>query len=274
MRRVFYRPIPLAALNQDPAKASAAPWVAILRRAFGVWGMSRIAIPTVGLTDLLVEPVLKYLTSGGAVIQMNQRVEKIHRNANRVTGVQTQDGKIWTADAVICALPPRIVSRLLPGLTQADRLNFSGIVSVYLWLDGDITSAYFMGLLDTHAQWFFNRPALFRLSQKKAGAIALVISGADDYMETPKDQIVKMITDDLSRTFPEFSKRKILNTVVIKEKYATLSHQPGQLRYRPTPQTTLENLYLAGDWVNTGLPATIESATASAHARAGAIAPA
>ncbi len=266
LRQIFYRPVAIAALNQDPTQASAAMLVAVLRQAFKTFGTARMAIPSEGLSALLVDPAMGYLQKQGAGIHTNQRVEKLHFDESRVTGVQTADGKRWTADFYVCALPPQVLSRLMPEFSALGKLNFSSIISIYLWLEDEITPHYFEGLLGTRIQWLFNRKALFGLSGKKAASTALVVSGADKYLSMSKEEIVEMAAEDLSRLYPSFSKQKIRRSIVIKEKFATISHQVGQLRYRPGSQTRLKNFFLAGDWVNTGLPATIESATASAHA--------
>lgn len=266
LRRILYRPITLAALNQEPDKASAAMLVAVLRRAFSLTGSAKIAVPSVGLSRLFVDKALPYITQQGGEVLFNQRIEQISWNGSRIKGVKTSDGKTWTADAYISALPSHTLSRVLPEdiftrhpeLSGLRALESSGIISIYLWLDAPVTSRRFVGLLDTQVQWLFHRPG--------EKSLVLVISAADALMDISKEALLAIAREDLRRLYPEFAQRKVLRSLVIKEKRATITHAPGQLRLRPHPITPVENLFLSGDWVNTGIPATIESAIQSAHA--------
>ncbi len=273
LRRLLYRPLAVAALNQDTQKASAQLWVNVLRRVFVSLRRPRLAIPAMGLSDLFAKPSSVYLRAHGAEIHCDHRVERLLEKDGGVCGVEVRGGKIFQADAVISALPPHVLTRLLtpdmlerePSLAGAGQLTMSGIISIHLWLDAPLTQRVFAGLLDTGVQWLFNKQVLYARAGRQAHSIALVISAADAFMDMPKEALLQKTLEELRRLYPEFSRRNVLRSVVIKEKSATLSHELGQMALRPKPLTRIKNLYLAGDWVNTGLPATIESAIQSAH---------
>ncbi len=264
LRRLFHRPLALAALNQDPHKASAACWVGALRRMI-VPGAGKLVIPAVSLRELFVEKSRLYLEARGGVVKLNQRVEQLCVEAGRVRAVRTSDGKEWQADFYISALPPRVLWRVLPEAVQTQDksfstikdLSYSSICSVYLWMDHPLVKQEVTGCLDTRIQWIFQ--------QKDPSSIAVVISAADDLMNVPKEGILQMVCRDLTRLYPQFEYMRVLRAVIVKEKEATIDHTVGQMVRRPQCRTSLENLLLAGDWVQTGLPATIESAVQSAH---------
>ena len=188
-------------------------------------------------------------------------------------GVLLRDGTRLDADAVVSAVPAWALLKIIPDLlvdTEAyfqplKQLSYSPILSIHLWLDQKITDALFTGLLDTHIQWLFNRSRIHREAKTKEGYVSLVISGAHDFMDWPDAKILSLALEELRRLFPRAKEAVLLRSLVIREAQATLSPRVGGEALRPGHESPIKNLWVAGDWTKTGLPATIESACVSGH---------
>jgi zeta-carotene desaturase len=170
-------------------------------------------------------------------------------------------------------------------LCNLDRFQASPIIAIQLWFDRVIMDEEFSALIDTRVQWVFNKTKLFRAISTKgarlsdgqgyaSGAeplrhgvieqcLSLVISGAQEFVEMSKEDLLKIAMEDLRRVLSKAKNANIVHSIVIKEKRATFSPVPGLEAIRPFPETSFSNLFLAGDWTATGYPATIESAVMS-----------
>jgi uncharacterized protein with NAD-binding domain and iron-sulfur cluster len=151
-----------------------------------------------------------------------------------------------------------------PFFSRIRRLESSPIFSISLWFDRPVTDREFVGMLDTKVQWLFNKAKIFSLSGDK-GYVSLVISGAHKYLGMPNEEILKTCLEELGLCFPESREANLLHRLIQREKNATLSPRPGFSKYRLSQKTPVRNLYLCGDWTDTGFPATIESAVLSGH---------
>jgi len=144
-----------------------------------------------------------------------------------------------------------------------ERLGSSPIVSIHLWLSREVMKDDFIGVVGRRVQWFFNRRKI--LSEGgKGGHVSAVISAAHDYVGLGNDQLVRVAVEDYRSVYPEATDEPV-HAVVVREKRATFSSTPESERLRPDHHTAAHNLFIAGDWTNTGLPATIESAILSAE---------
>ena len=164
---------------------------------------------------------------------------------------------IEPADGVVLAIPAPVAQSLLPGLTAPE--SFESIVNLHYRCEADPGPAGFVGLLGGTAEWVFVKP----------GIISVTISAAN--------RLVDRAASDLSATvWPEVSAALCIAQPmpawrVVKEKRATFAATPAENRKRPGTRTGLPNLVLAGDWTDTGLPATIEGAIRSGHTAAAAL---
>ena len=100
--------------------------------------------------------------------------------------------------------------------------------------------------------------------------ITLVSSGADDVMALQNDELIALALGELRDAVPEARAAKVVRASVVRERRATYSLAPGQPK-RPATVTDVKGLVLAGDWIETGLPATIEGAAISGRRAAEAI---
>jgi zeta-carotene desaturase len=116
-------------------------------------------------------------------------------------------------------------------------------------------------------QWVFDKRALFGESSSH---LSLVSSGAVAWVNRSNQELIELALDELKAALPPVRSATLRRAVVVREKRATFSVAPGQPR-RPPTRTPIPGLFLAGDWIDTGLPATIESAVVSGHAAADAV---
>jgi squalene-associated FAD-dependent desaturase len=284
-RRRFWDPLVIATLNEVPERAAAAPLVAVLRRGFLAGARAaRFGFATGPLGDVFAAPVRAAIERAGGTVRTGAAVTALDVVGDRVSGVVLRDGWRLAADAVILALPLSATLPLLPSALRAAQpfaslasAGTSPIVSVHLWMPTDVAvgapaaGAPFLGLLDTRAQWLFDCGP----SAIGGRRFATVTSGARAWDDADDRTIVDAVLADVRQAVPALRDVACTRAHVVRERHATLSLTPDVERLRPGVATALSNLVLAGDWVQTGLPATIESAVVSgvqAAAHAGRVA--
>lgn len=262
-------PIAIGALNELPEKASALGLAQVLREAFyRNAGSSRLGFPGVGLSELYVDPARRFIEERGGQVRLSCAAAALLERGGRLDEVVTERGERFSASAVVSTLPPWALDRLQrPRALRGSESSWkaSPIVGINLWMDRTVLSEPFIGLLDTEVHWVFNKTALWR---RNGGGqyLSLVISGAHRRVASSPPELLGLAGRDLSRCFPEFKKAKITAWSVVKEPYATPSPACGMDALRPGPRSGLPNFFYAGDWTQTGLPATLESAAAGGHA--------
>jgi uncharacterized protein with NAD-binding domain and iron-sulfur cluster len=198
---------------------------------------------------------------------------RVHISAGRVAHVEAR-GERWRAASVVCAvpwysLPGMFVGDLAPLqalLASAGATEALPIVSVNLWLDRRLISGRFLGLPGRTLQWVFDKSQVF----SGTSHLTLVSSGARSVLALESDELIALALRELRDALPDARSAKVLRASVVREKKATFSLAPGQPA-RPGTRTEVDGLYLAGDWIDTGLPATIESAALSGRRAAEAI---
>jgi|JI10StandDraft_1071094.scaffolds.fasta_scaffold49841_4 squalene-associated FAD-dependent desaturase len=275
----FWTPIILATLNASPDIASASLLLEVMRRAFfGGRRAGQLIISSVGLTELFA-PLNAWLAERGGEIMLNTRIESLDIENGTIHSVTSSRGEIFAADRVISAIPPRQLLRLLPPemqqakeFEQVPQFQFSPIVSVYLWFDLPFFDGDFAAMLGTKTQWIFNRRRLAQATKEAISAypehLSLTVSAGDEFVDIPADVVVESCLKELRAAFPKARKATLLASKVIKEKSATFLATPEIEPIRPKPETPIPNLFLAGDWTATGLPATLEGASQSGFSAA------
>jgi hydroxysqualene dehydroxylase len=281
-RRCFWYPLAIATLNEDPELASAALLAEVLKRAFfSRRSDSAFVYAKVGLSDLYCPGSVRIIEERGGVVETRAVVEALEFGAEgRVTGVRLRDGRRLQAVNFIAAVTPPQLVRLLPEGAGADpffthlgEITSSPIICVHAWFDREITDAPFVGFVGTTTQWLFNKRRIFTgRGQRANGYLSFVISGARKLVDSGTEELLDLVTGDLNTMIPASRDARLLKALVLKEKQATMAPSPECDRLRPGLATPISNFFLAGDWIQTGLPATIESAVASGHAAAAAVA--
>ncbi len=271
VRRYLWDVIAIGSLNEMPGTVSALPFFKVLRAAFfGKRTNASLLIPNTGLSELLVEPARRFVEQRGGSVMLGAAADSLDVKHHRVEGVTLSSGETVRARSVILAVPHYAAVDLLPdkeAVQRIEALETSPIVTINLWFDRPVMSEPFCALLNGHVQWAFNRSALVA-SSYKGQYISCVISGARFHIEKEKHDLVMQALDDLKAVFPKAHEAVLLNTLVIKEVRATFLARPGTEAMRPGTTTAIEGLYLAGDWTDTGLPATIEGAIKSGRTAA------
>ncbi len=253
-------PLVIAALNTAPATGSARLMAAVMRETLARGGNACIpAYPRDGLSATFIDPALAALRKAGAEVQLGRRVTALPVANDRVAAIGTADGPIQLAEgeAVILAVPAPVAQTLRPGLMAPESVE--AIVNLHYRCDADPGVAGFVGLLGGTAEWLFVKP----------GVVSVTISAAN--------RLVERAASDLAATvWPELCAALGIQQLlpawrVVKEKRATFAATPTENRKRPGARIGLANLALAGDWTDTGLPATIEGAIRSGHTAAAAL---
>jgi uncharacterized protein with NAD-binding domain and iron-sulfur cluster len=146
-------------------------------------------------------------------------------------------------------------------MDTARRTAPSPIVTVNLWFDRPVLDEPFIGLPGRTMQWVFDKRLVVG---DKASHLTLVSSGAADIVSRTNADLIQLALQELTSSIPAATEARVVNATVVREPRATFSLAPGQPP-RPSTATAVSGLFLAGDWVDTGLPATIEGAVRSGH---------
>ncbi len=281
-RRCFWYPMAIATLNEEPAFASSALLAEVLKRAFFARRSdSAFVYAKVGLSDLYCTGAARVVEESGGVVATHAIAEQLEFNADgTVAGVRLRDRRRLDAANFVAAVPPAQLVRLLPEGACAEpffarfgAITYSPIICVHAWFDRAITDAAFVGFIGTTTQWLFNKRRIFADHGGRAGGyLSFVISGARPLVDMDNEALVDLVMRDLNALVPGARAASLIKALVLKEKQATIAPSPECDRLRPTVSTPISNLFLAGDWIQTGLPATIESASAAGHAAAAAVA--
>lgn len=265
----FWRPILVSALNEEPERCSARYAFKIFRDGFLAHPRAyEMGIPRVPLRELY-DPCVEQLRRDGAEVAFRGVVRRIVIENGRVTGVQL-DGETFPADYVVSAVSFDAISNLLPG-ADADpffrrwsRMEGSPISGVHLWWDREVTELGHAALLDRQIQWMFNKTQDFGRGQGGT-YMGLVVSASRDWVRKSRGEILEIAEREVREAFPGTAGAKIVKSAIIKEARATYSAIPGIDDLRPTTQTPVPNLFLAGDWVQNGWPSTMEAAVRSGY---------
>jgi squalene-associated FAD-dependent desaturase len=273
---LLWEPLALAALNQPPQIAAADPFVRVLAEMFGPDpAAAAIVLPTTPLHLMYAEPARTYIEQRGGLVRTGATV-RIQLDAAAVTSV-TVAGELLTAPVVIAAVPwftlhdlfEGDTTPLAPVLAAASATAASPIVTVNLWFDRVVMDDPFVGLPGRMMQWVFDKRAVFGES---ASHLSLVSSGAADVLRWTNPQLIDAALDEVRGALPRAREAQVVRATVIREPRATFSLAPGQPE-RPSVRTPVRGLFLAGDWIGTRLPATIEAAVRSGHLAAEAALP-
>lgn len=260
----FWEPLTVAALNTAPEEASAQLLWLVLRETFAKGEAScRPLIARDGLAHSLVEPALTLLHNGGAEIRFKQRLRALESDGETVTALDLTEGRVALGpdDLVVLALPPPVTGDLIPGLQVPQESR--AIVNAHILLPHapELPEGLpFLGLVGGTADWIFLRGDIASLTVSAASALA----------EEPNEVVAQRLWHDTARALG-YDLEPVPPIRVIKEKRATFAQDPAALTHRAKPQTAWRNLFLAGDWTDTGYPATIESAVRSGRRAAGLV---
>ena len=258
-------PLAVAALNTRPQAGLARLLGAVMRETLLKGGKACIPrFPVDGLSEALIDPALEKLRERGVEVRFNSRVTAIRIEGGRVASIATGANQIeiGASDAVVLAVPPWVATELLPSLTAPNQ--YEAILNLHYKLEADpagpLAETGFLGVLSGTAEWIF----------AKKGHISVTVSAANELVDDSAAELAAVVWLNVrdALNLPQEMDREMPPFRVVKEKRATFAATPVQERRRPEARTPLPNLTLAGDWTNTGLPATIEGAIRSGRTAA------
>jgi hydroxysqualene dehydroxylase len=257
----LWRPLLLAGLNTDPLQGSAALAAGLMRETLGSGG--RACHPLIagrGLSRTFIDPALAFLVARNGRIRLGDRLREIRFAGERAIALEFENRSVALGDeaAAVIAVPPLMARELLPGLETPD--EFRAIVNAHYRVEPPPGQPAILGVVNGMSEWLFAYP----------DRLSVTISNADRLIDRPRDELAAWIWREaaalsgLPADLPPWR--------IVKEKRATFASTPAQNAKRPPSLTRWENVALAGDWTQTGLPATIEGAVRSGYKAASIIA--
>ena len=251
--RRLWEPVAVAALNTGAEAGSALLFWRILAETLGKGTAAcRPLIPREGLSESLVDPALSMLRGAGAEIRFSVRLREIGFSGSRVTRLDFDgsSAELAAGDEAVLAVPAAIAARLVPDLVVPD--DHAPIVNAHYKVAPPSEMPLFAGLIGGTAEWVF----------RKHDVISVTVSAADRLVDNAAEELTGILWRDVATAFG-LPTDPVPPARIVKERRATFRATPAQLRRRPATATRWNNLRLAGDYVDTGLPATIEGAIRS-----------
>jgi squalene-associated FAD-dependent desaturase len=281
----FWRTVLVSALSEELDKIDARYgvdvfWKTVLSNRTGY----RMGVPAIPLADLY-EGCHAAIKRKGGEVTLRAPVRGLRIENGALSAILFDGGREAAADAHVIAVPHTTFAELLPenvkrsdaAFSNLSNLKVSPITGVHLWFDRVVMAEPFLTLLDTTTQWIFNKTALYG-SANGAGAgasggqyLQLVISASYDLLQKTRQEIIDLCLKEVRQALPAAREAQLVKATVIKEAAATFSPEPGCDRWRPKQETSVRGLFLAGDWTDTGWPATMEGAVRSGYLAAEAV---
>jgi squalene-associated FAD-dependent desaturase len=279
----FWKPVLISALNEDPDHMSVHYAGQVIRKSLLLSpGAGRMGVPTIPLSELYGRAI-DYIGGRGGQVNLNSAPESFQWSEETQEWTVTTREESFTGDAVVLALAFEGLSKLLPLMPrnpEAEQLavnlghfGHSPITGIHLWFDREITDLEHAILLDATIQWLFHKS---RLQPEKRSAdsgsyVELVVSASKSMVEMQRQEIIDLALRELAGFFPLVAQAKLVKAAVVKEVRATYSVRPQLDLLRPAASSPWPQVFLAGDWVATGWPATMEGAVRSGYLAAEAV---
>jgi len=265
----LYDPIIISALNEDTRRASSLYAIKVFKDSLLTNSQGYLfGLPTCPLGQL-------YSRLPCRDVRLATRVAELLFDNSRITGVKLADGQVLSADAYILATNFHAVQKWLPpGLAVRDsrfahleKIDSVPILGAHLWFDRPVLTDSHAALISGPLQWLFRK-------DESGTSVHGVISAARDWLNRPHDECLRLFENQIRQVLPEARDAKLERGRIIIEKRATFSPLPGIDQIRPMqapPPDGIQNLYLAGDYTQTGWPSTMEGAVRSGYLAAGAL---
>lgn len=264
LARRLLEPFAISVMNTTTDKSSAALLGNVVRRTLAQGGQACCPwMAAHGLSESFVTPALAYLEQYHAEVQTSTRVTALKRERGRIVALETSGGEVSLGpdDFVIMAVPAPVATSLMPEVKGPDQ--FEAIANAHFRLPfslkprGVVAQAKFVGLVGGIAEWVFVHEDV----------LSVTVSAASRYAHLSQEEMLETIWLEISQALNPILETSLPQTMplarLIREKRATFAATPEQNKRRPRPATAYINLALAGDWTDTGLPATIEGAIQS-----------
>ncbi len=277
----FWRLVIASALNADVDEI-ALPYAAkVIRELFmnsaeaGRMGMSSVPL------SVLYDGAERYLKAHGGEVIFNSSVECGQWDEETSQWTLTTRVGALAADFLVIALPFEGTAKLLPHMPPADgaealarkieKQAHGPICSVHLWFDREVTTLEHAVLLDREIHWMYNKSLLQPWRKTKGSYLELVVSASRRFAALSREEAIELGVSELKEFFPAAAEAKLEKAALVKEVRATFTVPPGIDAARPASVSPWPNCLLAGDWIATGWPSTMESAARSGHLAAEAL---
>ena len=266
----FWNLIILPTLNDDISEVSADMGLMVFQESvLKSRASAGIGYAKVGLSELVSEATKSYLSARGGEVLLGAGARAITVDDDKVCGVQTSNGVV-KGDWYISALPSYDLTAMLPSpladgdfFSRAKGLSYSPIVDVHIWYDRPVMEEIFSGFVDSPLQWVFNKTSMRGDKGDSGQYLCISLSGAWQYADMPKQEIREMFLDEMKSVFPRARDAQVERLLIVKQPRATFRSVPGVEAHRLPSATPISNLFLAGEWVDTGWPGTMEGAVRS-----------
>ena len=278
-RRSVWNPLSRLMLGGDLENVSASLFMRTLRRYFFTGARaSKIIVPSIDVSRLLVTPLIERLTEQGVSIRLSTAVTGLQFSHDRVTAAEFGNRNTFAADTYVIALPFSRLRRLLPErvmthyayFQQLGRLRGSCMVAVHLQVAYCTARASVILLPQGSFHWCITRPAVEGMEE--VTDLYLVATGNTGLFSSSDAVVLEIARTDVAAAYPPLTTPPLTRHGITRVSESNLSVKPGTQQYRPLQRSPFPNLFLAGDWTDTGWPANLESAIESGNRCVAAIA--
>lgn len=261
----FWGPLARAVLNVPRKEGMAASLTEVVRRAFfGSREDSALGIPAKPLTDLAATAFSRFISQNGGRVCFGEGAARLSPSGSGVE-VVTAKGRVLKVDAVVVAVPPRAARKLFPDRREWENLGESAILSVDLRLNRPLFSGHLRGLSGATFEWVFHRDENWGLPEGTHAYTCVWSAAGAEEARLPAKALVERALAEIRSRFPEAGEVQLLASRVGREPSATFRWNKDTAGLRPSLKTGMRGVFLAGDWTDTGLPATLEGAAQSGH---------
>jgi squalene-associated FAD-dependent desaturase len=274
-RRALWDLFSVSALNIAGDDASLALAAVVVKTGLlGKNNAADIGVPALPLGELHGDAGANLLAKLGARVMMGTKVAAIEPGEDGYR-IQLAQGEPLTADAVVLAVPHEKAAPLMPAGALPEQtvagwagLGASPIVNVHVIYDRPVMDLPFVAAIDSPVQWVFDRTRISGLDKPGQQYLAISLSAADQYADTPVAELQEQFVPALAELFPAARDAEVTEFFVTRERRATFRQAPGSGALRPKAETLMPGLVLAGAWTDTGWPDTMEGAVRSGLAAA------
>ncbi|MFQ6029925.1 MAG: FAD-dependent oxidoreductase, partial [Dehalococcoidia bacterium] len=271
-------------LNDNVREVSAAMGLMIVQDGMlQGYHSADLGYPLDGLLPALGEPARQLLEQRGVGLRLGGTVRELLLESQQALGVKLASGEVISGQYYVSALPASSLLEILPAevddqpwVERLKGLETSPIVNVHLWYDRPVLEGDFYAFVDRPLQWVFNKSLILQEAHPEEinaeeQHICISLSAAWQYIDRPREDLARQFIDEMAEAFPLARSAEIKKVTVVKQRHATFRCLPGAGDRRPGSRTPVANLFLAGEWTDTGWPSTMESAVRSGYNAARAI---
>jgi zeta-carotene desaturase len=277
----FWRLVIASALNADVDEIALSYAAKVIRELFmNSAPAGSMGVSSVPLSELYAGAE-RYLRERAGDVVLNAGVDAAEWDEETAQWVLATRVGVLMAGFLVLALPFEGMATLLPHMPpaegaealslQIERHEHGPICSVHLWFDREITALEHAVLLDREIHWMYNKSRLQPWRKTKGSYLELVISASREFAALSREQAIELAVRELAEFFPAVAEAKVEKAALVKEVRATFTVPPGIDAARPGSVSPWPNCVLAGDWIQTGWPSTMEGAARSGHLAAEAV---